>query len=87
MSLIIPEYVEYPKIGRRYQHYKGGIYEVITLCRHSETDEVLVIYKSELFGSIHARPLSMWFEVVGTTGIKPNTINLLRFTLLNLDNG
>lgn len=59
--------IEYPEIGRIYQHYKGGRYEVITLCRHSERDdEVLVIYKSIEYGSVHARPLEMWFDDVDT---------------------
>lgn len=59
---------EYPKIGKYYKHYKGGTYRVITLAKHSETDEILVIYESQEFGSIHARPLSMWFDQVGTEG-------------------
>lgn len=64
--------VEYPKVGAQYQHYKGGLYEVLTMASHSETNEPLVIYKSVLFGSIYARPLNMWFEEVK---IKGNTIN------------
>lgn len=58
------EYVVYPEIGRKYRHYKGGLYEVITMATHSETQEPLVIYKSLLFGSIYARPLNMWFDFV-----------------------
>lgn len=61
----------YPEIGGTYLHYKGGKYIVITLCTHSESKEVLVIYKSQHFGSVYARPLSMWFEDItlndGTT--------------------
>ncbi len=60
----IPEFKKYPTIGRKYQHYKGGQYEVILLAKHSETNEDLVIYKSLLFGSFYARPLSMWFDLV-----------------------
>jgi hypothetical protein len=63
------EYVIYPKIGGKYRHYKGGEYEVITMATHSETQEPLVIYKSLLFGSIYARPLNMWFDLV--KGINP----------------
>lgn len=59
---------EYPEPGKLYDHYKGGRYEVISLAKHSETDEVLVIYKSIHFGSVHARPLSMWFENVSIKG-------------------
>lgn len=57
-------YTEYPEIGAKYQHYKGGKYEVITMSTHTETKEPLVIYKSLLFGSIYARPLKQWFELV-----------------------
>lgn len=60
-------WVRYPKVGKKYSHYKGGLYEVLTLAKHSETDEILVIYKSILFGSVHARPLSMWFDVIHTS--------------------
>jgi hypothetical protein len=55
---------EYPIIGAIYKHFKGGTYEVITLANHTETEEILVIYRSLLFGSIYARPLSSWFEKV-----------------------
>lgn len=68
--------IKYPEIGKTYEHYKGGLYEVITLATHTETNETLVIYKSLLFGSIYARPLSMWFEKV------KNEENIDRFTLL-----
>lgn len=58
------EHKTYPEIGGIYYHYKGGKYEVIIMAKHSETDEDLVIYKSLHFGSFHARPLSMWFDMV-----------------------
>lgn len=57
-------FVRYPEIGKQYNHYKGGVYEVISLATHSETSEVLVIYKSVLFGSVYARPLNLWFDEV-----------------------
>lgn len=58
------EIKQYPEIGGKYDHYKGGKYEVITMATHTETNEPLVIYKSLLFGSIYARPLSQWFETI-----------------------
>jgi hypothetical protein len=70
----------YPEVGKQYNHYKGGRYEVLTLAKHSETGEVLVIHKSLHFGSVYARPLSMWFATV----IAENAvmeINIPRFTL------
>ena len=56
--------IQYPIIGEKYKHYKGGEYKVITMATHTESNEPLVIYKSMLFGSIYARPLNMWFEEV-----------------------
>lgn len=53
-----------------YRHYKGGLYTVICLGRHSETEEWLVTYRSEASGTFWVRPLAMWVETVmheGTT--------------------
>ena len=47
-----------------YKHFKGSIYEVIGIGKHSETLEELVIYKSTKDNSIWVRPLSMWNETV-----------------------
>jgi hypothetical protein len=52
--------------GKRYQHYKGGVYTVLHLAKHTETDEILVIYKSDMFGTYYARPLSTWCEPVNS---------------------
>lgn len=51
-----------------YQHYKGGIYQVIDEnAIHTETSEELVIYKN-LQGQYFARPKSMFFEMVVVDG-------------------
>ena len=44
-----------------YQHYKGNYYQVVSLARHTETLEALVVYQ-ELYGSygIWVRPLDMF---------------------------
>jgi len=54
------KHIEYPVINGKYKHYKGGMYQFITMAKHSENNELLVIYKSLHFGSIHARPLDSW---------------------------
>lgn len=59
------EYINYPLPGEKYQHYKGGKYEVICLANHTDNNEALVIYKSLSFGSIYARPLKEWIELIG----------------------
>ncbi len=51
-----------------YRHYKGGIYEVLTVARHTESGEDLVIYRSVTNQKIWARPLSMWEERVSVDG-------------------
>jgi hypothetical protein len=58
------EKINYPEIGKTYEHYKGGRYEVITMATHTETNEPLVIYRSLHFGSVYARPLFVWCETV-----------------------
>ena len=47
-----------------YKHFKGNLYEVIGIGKHSETLEELVIYKSLKDNSIWVRPISMWNETV-----------------------
>jgi len=50
------------KLGK-YQHFKGGVYEVIGLAKHSETLEEMIVYKNEK-GDIWVRPKDMFFENV-----------------------
>ena len=49
----------------RYQHFKGGRYEVIGTARHSETLEEMVVYRA-LYGDggLWVRPAAMWDEIV-----------------------
>ncbi|MBN8702970.1 MAG: DUF1653 domain-containing protein [Bacteroidetes bacterium] len=72
---------EYPEIGKVYKHYKGGKYEVLTLATHSENNETLVIYKSIHFGSVYARPLSMWFDTIVLSKENEPNVSVKRFTL------
>lgn len=59
--------IEYPIMGAEYIHYKGGRYKVVSMAKHTETDEVLVIYTSIEFGSFHARPLNLFMDRVDNT--------------------
>ncbi len=57
-----------PRPGR-YRHYKGNEYRVHHLARHSETQEILVVYQL-LYGdhSFWVRPQAMFVETVVHTG-------------------
>lgn len=52
-----------------YRHYKGNLYEVLDLGRHSETEEWMVIYRT-LYGdaSTWVRPYNMFIETVEFNG-------------------
>ena len=69
----------YPKPGEKYQHYKGGQYEFICMCNHTETNEPLVIYKSLSFGSQYARPFSEWNDQVDTQDYGVEETSIFRF--------
>lgn len=48
------------------RHFKGNYYYIESVARHSETDELLVIYRPlyESSTELYARPLSMFFEPI-----------------------
>lgn len=53
----------------RYRHFKGGEYEVLSVGRHSETDEWVVIYRSlEAPETVWVRPVEMFVEPVTRAG-------------------
>jgi len=54
----------------KYKHYKGNLYEVIGIVKHSETLEELVLYK-QLYGegALWVRPLAMFLEKITVDGI------------------
>lgn len=53
----------------KYRHYKGKYYELLSIARHSETAEELVVYRC-LYGDFSwwVRPLTMYTEVVTIDG-------------------
>ena len=64
-----------------YRHYKGGEYAVLGAVRHSETLEVLVLYRA-LYGEggLWVRPHAMFFsDVVVDGAAKP------RFAFISQD--
>ncbi|MCG6157479.1 DUF1653 domain-containing protein [Rubinisphaera margarita] len=53
----------------RYRHYKGPEYIVLGVARHSETEEELVVYRTD-YGDrgLWVRPLTMFTENVEFKG-------------------
>ena len=52
-----------------YRHYKGNLYRVIAIARHSETLEDMVIYADASDPEkVWARPAHMWNEEVTVNG-------------------
>lgn len=53
-----------------YKHYKGKLYEVLDVARHSETLEYFVVYKT-LYGDFGTwiRPLDMFIETIEIDGV------------------
>lgn len=69
VSVIKPDRKVTP--GSKWKHFKGTIAEVITLCKHSEIGEDLVVYKcsgnkgkTNHEDGIYARPLDMFLSEV-----------------------
>lgn len=65
----------------KYRHFKGNEYQVIGTARHSETMELMVVYRA-LYGDygLWVRPASMWNETVIRDGK-----TFQRFTLIEED--
>lgn len=56
-----------------YKHYKGKIYEVVGIAKHSETLEDMVVYKATYQPegeNLWVRPLTMFMETIVVEGIE-----------------
>ena len=54
-----------------YRHYKGNEYHLLEVATHSETEELMAVYRP-LYGdrALWVRPLDMWSEQVEQDGAK-----------------
>jgi hypothetical protein len=61
-----------------YEHYKGNRYEVLSVGRHSETHEEMVVYRA-LYGSFDywIRPLDLFLETVIWNGRRVQRFRLV----------
>ena len=63
------------EVGKIYRHYKGNVYKIIALAKHSETEEDMEVYSSLEEAKIWVRPKRMWNDIIDNKGT-------LRFTLI-----
>lgn len=66
--------------GQKYRHFKGGIYEIICIGAHSETQEKMVVYKEIGSEKICIRPYDMFISEVDKEKY-PNVNQKYRFEL------
>lgn len=52
------------EINGTYRHFKGGLYKVICIAIHTETNETLVVYKNIKSGVIYTRNMQMFLSKV-----------------------
>lgn len=66
--------------GGVYKHFKGNMYRVLGVAKHTETGEELVVYEA-LYGNFQmfCRPLSMFTEMVEDPNSPGNKIPRFEF--------
>lgn len=61
-----------------YRHYKGNLYELLSVAKHSETLEPVIVYKALYDGrEVWVRPAKMWNEEIEVNGEKVQRFKLV----------
>ena len=73
-----------PKPQEIYRHFKGNVYQIITIARHSETKMKMVVYQ-QLYApyEVYVRPLDMFMSKIDRNKY-PNEKQIHRFEKLNI---
>ena len=74
-----------PRPQEMYRHFKGNIYQIRCLAKHSETGEMMVVYQA-MYDTyqIYVRPLAMFMEVVDFMKY-PDAMQRYRFELVDME--
>ena len=69
--------------GQVYRHFKGDLMKIIEVAKHTETDELFVVYEHN--GTIWARPYEMFVSKVDKNKY-PDVEQEYRFQLVDSKN-
>lgn len=67
--------------NRKYRHFKGTIMEVIEIAKHSETEELMVVYRHIGDDQVWVRPYEMFTSKVDKSKY-PDVKQEYRFELI-----